>query len=71
MIRQSKRTQDLTPYAGKWVAFSKNRIVATGESLNDVMTKMKAKRIRIKPALFLVPRNDEGPYVLVLRRRGC
>lgn len=71
MRRQSKRGQDLTAYAGKWVAFSKNRVVAAGTSVSEVMHKLEAQPPRVRPSLFLVPRNDEGPYVLLMWPWGC
>ena len=71
MVRRRKQTQNLAAYAGKWVAFSKNRIVAVGASLPDVMRKVHPSRSHIRPSVFLVPRQDEGPYVLVVLPRGC
>ena len=65
MIRGNKRTPNLTAYAGKWVAFSDNKVIAAGSSLPEVMRKLPARTRALKPSLFLVPRQDEGPYVLV------
>lgn len=69
--RRRQRTPDLAAYAGKWVAFSKNRIVASGASLPEVMRKVPRPTSRVKPTVFLVPRRDEGPYVLVIVRQAC
>lgn len=66
MLRHRKRVPDVTVYAGQWVALSKTRVVAAGPSLSDVMRKLESKRSRVPPSLFLVPRNDEGPYVLLI-----
>ncbi|MDP3703963.1 MAG: DUF5678 domain-containing protein [Candidatus Omnitrophota bacterium] len=71
MIRRQKGTPNLAAYAGKWVAFSKNRIVAVGPSLPEVMRKVATRTQRLKPSVFLVPRRDEGPYVLVLLPSSC
>lgn len=60
--------QNLALYAGKWVALSRNRVVAVGTSLPEVMRKLPARRPRSQPSVFLVPRRDEGPYVLVTLR---
>lgn len=64
--KRVKTTDNLERYAGKWVALSRNRIVAAGSSLSDVMHKLPRRTARVSPALFLVPRRDEGPYVLLL-----
>lgn len=72
MIQRTKRIPNLAAYAGKWVALSRNRVVAVGTSLPDVMRKVPPRRPRPQPSVFLVPRRDEGPYVLVLRAsQGC
>lgn len=73
MARGVKRFPDLVAYAGKWVAFSDRRVVATGSSLSEVMRKLPASRAasRSKPSVFLVPRRDEGPYVLALIFPAC
>jgi len=61
----NKKTTSLDKYAGKWVAFDeKERIVGWNESLEGLMKKMKKKGLEKKVSVFLVPRKDEGPYVL-------
>ena len=64
MTRGDKQIPNLGTYAGKWVAFLSNRIVATGASLPEVMRKLPRRGARLNPSVFLVPRQDEGPYVL-------
>jgi len=72
MTRRTKQTPNLAAYAGKWVALSSNQVVAVGSSLPEVMRKLPARRLRLQPSVFLVPRRDEGPYVLVLiTHPGC
>jgi len=66
MARRAKRFPNLTAYAGKWVAFSKNRIIAVGPSLPAVMRKLPTRTPRRQSSVFLVPRRDEGPYILVI-----
>ncbi len=66
MIRCTKRIPNLAAYAGKWVALSNKRVVASGVSLPALMRKVPARRLRPQPSVFLVPRRDEGPYALVL-----
>ena len=56
----------LDRYAGKWVAFVEGKIVASNENLSDLMKEIDSKRIRGKASVFLVPRKDEGPYVLII-----
>ena len=70
MTRRGKRFQNLAAYAGKWVALSNNRIIAVGSSLPEVMRKAPAVP-RKRTSVFLVPRRDEGPYVLVIVRGAC
>ena len=65
--RRTKRVPDLALYAGKWVALSSNRVVAVGSSLPEVMRNLPLRRPRATPSVFLVPRRDEGPYVLTSR----
>lgn len=72
MAKRSKQTTNLAAYAGKWVALSRNRIVvAVGSSLSEVMRKVPPRAPRLRPSVFLVPRRDEGPYVLVIPPRVC
>ena len=66
------KTQNLAAYAGKWVVLSPtNRVVAAGFSLSEVVRKLPPSHSRTSPSVFLVPRRDEGPYVLVLFAEGC
>lgn len=53
-------------YAGKWVAFVEEKIVAYHENLSDLMREIDSKGLRKKASVFLVPRKDEGPYVLII-----
>lgn len=61
-----KRGQNLEKYAGEWVALLNGRVVESAKELSMLMGKMKRKRFKRQPSVFLVPRKDEGPYVLVL-----
>lgn len=58
-------------FAGKWVALDpvKQKIIASGNSLTDVApatNKAENRRLPVEksPYVFLVPRKDEGPYIL-------
>lgn len=65
-------TKDLGKYAGKWVAINPDnqRIVAVGETLKDIAPlvsgSVKDKK-KIRASAFLVPRKDEGPYILSIK----
>jgi hypothetical protein len=56
----------LHSYAGEWVAFVDEKIVAHNKNLKDLMKEVDAKGLRKKASVILVPRKDEGPYVLVI-----
>lgn len=63
--RQIRQAKNLAAYAGKWVVLSPtNRVIASGASLSEITRKLPASRSRLNPSVFLVPRRDEGPYVL-------
>ena len=71
MARRLKRTPDLAAYAGRWVAFANDHVVAVGASLPEVMHKVDLRTPRRNASVFLVPRRDEGPYVLLSPPSGC
>ena len=56
-------------FAGKWVAIFNNRIIAVGDTLNEI-SPLVSKNINDKTpdeklaTAFKVPYKDEGPYVL-------
>ncbi len=47
--------EDLIPFAGKWVATMEGQLIASGESMNEVLEKAYAKGI-YHPYVFRVPR---------------
>ncbi|MBU3965574.1 hypothetical protein KKG29_04055 [Patescibacteria group bacterium] len=53
-------------YAGEWVAFVGEKIVAHNKELKDLMKEVDTKGLRKKASVILVPRKDEGPYVLII-----
>lgn len=57
---------DLTAFAGKWVALVKGEVVDWAATLPELMGKLKRRGFREKPSIMLVPRKDEGPYILIL-----
>ena len=58
--------EDLNRFAGKWVAFVDGKIADSADKLPKLMLKIKQKKLDQKASLMLVPRKDEGPYILVL-----
>lgn len=65
-------TKNISQFAGKWVAIDpvKNQIIAMGETMEDIAplithtTDEKTLPVGKAPFSFLVPRKDEGPYIL-------
>jgi hypothetical protein len=66
VIHHRKGKIKLDSYAGEWVAFVGDKIVAHNKNLKDLMKEVDAKKLRKKASIFLVPRKDEGPYVLII-----
>lgn len=68
-------TKDMGRFAGKWVVVNpvKNTIIAVGETLEDIgslvthTTDIKIPPVGKAPFSFLVPRKDEGPYILWIK----
>jgi len=56
----------LRHYAGEWVAFVGGKVVEHSDGLDDLMKKVEAIGLKGKTSVFLVPRKDEGPYVLIV-----
>lgn len=75
MKKVNVSTKNMGKFAGKWVAIdtTTDRIIAVGETLGEieplVTRSLKDKTPDEKiPAAFKVPRKDEGPYVLCIRK---
>ena len=64
--KQNKKSVSLDKYAGKWVAFVDAKIIAFGDTLKELMVKVKKMGLEKKASVFLVPRKDEGPYILII-----
>lgn len=68
-------TKNMGRYAGKWVVIDpvKNQIIAAGETMRDIASLVthaaeeKTLPVGKAPFSFLVPRKDEGPYVLWIK----
>lgn len=65
-IKTSKESKDLTHFEGKWVAFIDSRIVDSEEDLAKLMDTVKKRYPKKEPSVLLVPRKDEGPYILIV-----
>ncbi|MBI2050769.1 MAG: hypothetical protein HYT31_03095 [Parcubacteria group bacterium] len=56
--------RNLSRYTGEWVAFVQNSVVAHDKTLPKTMAQVEKKGLQDKASVFLVPRKNEGPYVL-------
>ncbi len=65
-LKSGKGKIDLDSYAGTWVALVGDRPVAWAENLDLLMRKVKKQRFSKAPSVMLVPRKDEGPYILII-----
>lgn len=64
MLMEKAKTEQLNKYAGKWVAIADNRVIVAADSLEGLEEQLQGKKPKQEPVYFLVPRKDEGPYVL-------
>lgn len=62
----SRRKIRLDRFAGEWVALLEDKVIAHSDELKVLMQKLDKEGLRKKSSVFLVPRKDEGPYVLIL-----
>lgn len=68
-IRKQQERVSLNKYAGKWVAFVDEKVVAFGDTLEEVANKIEKMKLKKRAVYFLVPRKDEGPYILYYGKR--
>jgi hypothetical protein len=59
----SEHRDKLERYSGKWIAVLKNRVIASGDSVSEVMKKA-AQKAKALPLVIKVPRKDEDLHVL-------
>ncbi|OGZ94128.1 MAG: hypothetical protein A2131_02125 [Candidatus Sungbacteria bacterium GWC2_49_10] len=57
--------KNLNRFSGKWVAFIEREVVESAKTLPSLMEKLKSKKLKRKPSVMLIPRKDEGPYILI------
>jgi len=60
----SRNQAKLSCYAGKWIAVLKNKVVASGKTVKEVMEICEKKRIKAAPLVTKIPRPEENMYVL-------
>lgn len=65
-LKSKKPRLNLEHYSGKWVAFIDDKIIASTEDLKILMQRVKKQHLPKEPSVMLVPRKDEGPYLLIL-----
>jgi len=64
-VNTTTKVLNLERYSGRWVALSRGRVIASGRSLENLMAEVKQLKLKVKPTVLLVPRKDEGPYILI------
>ena len=64
--KRIKIGSDLNRFSGKWVAFVNGRVVESADKLPKLMLKMRQKKLERSASLMLVPRKDEGPFILIV-----
>lgn len=63
--KRIKIREDLNRFAGQWVAFVDGKVADSADKLPKLVLKIKQKKLGDKASLMLVPRKDEGPYILI------
>jgi len=63
-IKQKRKSISFERYAGKWVAFVNEKIVAWDDTLEELDKEIQKKALSKKASYFLVPRKDEGHFIL-------
>ena len=58
----SEHQKEIERYAGKWIALTEKGVVAFGNSIQEVKSKLKKKKI--EALIMKVPRKDEEMSVL-------
>lgn len=72
MKKLNVSTKNIARFAGKWIVIdpTKETIIAAAETLKEIaplVTRPASDRrpAGVAPFSFLVPRKDEGPYILL------
>jgi hypothetical protein len=59
----SQHQIEMEKYSGMWIAVWEDKIVSVGKTAKEVFDNAKGKGID-KPHLTILPRKDEGLYIL-------
>jgi len=62
---RDRKVENLSRYAGQWVAIVAGEVIAHNDILKNLMAELEGLGESDKASVFLVPRKDEGPYVLI------
>jgi hypothetical protein len=65
LLKERKGKVSLEKFSGEWVAFIENKIIAHSKTLEVLMKNIEKQPLRKKPSVLLVPRKEEGPYILI------
>jgi hypothetical protein len=59
----SQHQKEIEKYSGMWIAVWEDKIISVGKTANEVLKVAKEKGVK-EPHLTIIPRKDEGMYVL-------
>ena len=61
----SSNPKEVEKYSGKWVALTKDGVVASGDSVSEIKVALKEKGIELDQVMLMkVPRKDEELSIL-------
>ena len=61
----SSHPKEVEKFSGKWVAVTKNGIIASGDSVSEIEASLKSKSINLEAVMLMkVPRKDEEMSIL-------
>lgn len=64
LLKSNRKSSSLDKCAGKWVALIGDKVIAQADTLEELEERIKKLKLKKRPVYFLVPRKDEGPYIL-------
>ena len=65
LLKEREGKVKLEQFAGEWVALIENKVIAHSKTLDDLMKAVEKLPLKKKPSVLLVPRKEEGPYILI------
>lgn len=65
LLKERKSKVELEQFAGEWVALIETKVVGHSKTLEDLMRNIEKHPLKKKPSVLLVPRKEEGPYILI------